>query len=188
MRQYNTLQNGRRAWLALVAYFKGDVQRDCVKDHAYLSIVTAKYHGEKKHFSFETYVTIHQEAFEDLEQYGEHVSEEKHGRDLLKGIKDPSTIAAKEAILANRKILCSNFTYTVTHLATSLQLNMSIKDNRNIGSVTSGRNIRGRGGCNGRGRGRDGNNRGRGRGGQNIYMAHTVPASGASYRQKTRSL
>jgi len=144
MRQYNSLRDGRRAWLALVAHFEGDAQRDRVKDHAYSSIAAAKYHGEKKRFSFETYVTIHQEAYEDLEQYGEHVSEEKRVRDLLQGIKDPSINAAKEAILANAN-LRSNFMSAVTHLATSLQLNLSLQDSRNIGSITSGsgRNHRG---------------------------------------------
>ncbi len=77
MRQYNTHRDGRNAWLAFVAYFEGDAQKDRVKDHAYASIAAAKYHGEKKRFSFETYVTIHQEAYEDLEQYGEHISDEK---------------------------------------------------------------------------------------------------------------
>jgi len=177
MRQYNSLRDGRRAWLALVAHFEGDAQRDRVKDQAYSSIAATKYHGEKKRFSFETYVTIHQEAYEDLEQYGEHVSEEKRVRDLLQGIKDPSINAAKEAILANAN-LRSNFTSAVTHLATSLQLNLSIQDSRNIGSITSGsgRGHRGsRGGRGGRGRGRDGGNRSRGRGGRNIYLGSYSP-------------
>ncbi|MFN9959000.1 MAG: hypothetical protein ACK55I_38400, partial [bacterium] len=70
--------------------------------------------------------------------------EEKRVRDLLQGIKDPSINAAKEAILANAN-LRSNFTSAVTHLATSLQLNLSLQDSRNIGSITSGsgRNHRG---------------------------------------------
>jgi hypothetical protein len=46
------------------------VQRDHVKDHAYSSIAAAIYHGEKKRFSFKTYITIRQEAYADLEQYG----------------------------------------------------------------------------------------------------------------------
>jgi hypothetical protein len=175
MRQYNTLRDGRRAWQALVAHFEGDAQRDRVKDHAYASIAAAKYHGEKKKFSFETYVTIHQEAYEDLEQYGEHISEEKRVRDLLQGIKDPTINAAKEAILANIN-LRSNFTNAVTHLATSLQLNLSLQDSRNISSITSSKYTRGgRGGRNGRGRGRDNNNRGRGRGGRSIYLGSYSP-------------
>jgi hypothetical protein len=77
MRSFNATHNGRGAWLALLAHFEGDAQKDRVKDNAYSAIAAAKYYGERKKFSFETYVTIHQEAFEDLEQYGEHVSEEK---------------------------------------------------------------------------------------------------------------
>ena len=81
----------------------------------------------------------------------------------------------KEAILANAN-LHSNFTSAVTHLATSLQLNLSFQDSQNIGSITSGRNCRGtRGGRGGRGRGKDGNNRGQGRGGRNIYLGSYSP-------------
>jgi hypothetical protein len=170
MRQYNTHRDGRNAWLALVAHFEGDAQKDRVKDHAYASIAAAKYHGEKKRFSFETYVTIHQEAYEDLEQYGEHISDEKRVRDLLQGIKDPTINAAKEAILANPN-LRSNFHNAVTHLATSLQLNLSLQDSRNISSLTTGR---GRGMKGGRGRGRSATGRGRGRG-RNIYLGSYSP-------------
>jgi hypothetical protein len=171
MRQYNSTRDGRGAWLALLAHFEGDAQRDRVKDQAYSAIAAAKYHGEKKKFSFETYVTIHQEAFEDLEQYGEHISEEKRVRDLLQGIKDPTITAAKEAILANPN-LRGNFSNAVTHLATSLQLNLSLQENRNVSGLSSAGRGRGRGrGGGGRGRG----GRGRGRGGRNIYLGSYSP-------------
>lgn len=77
MRSFNRTRNGRAAWLALLTHFEGDAQRDRAKDAAYAAISNAKYYGEKKRFSFETYVTIHQEAYEDLEQYGEPISEDK---------------------------------------------------------------------------------------------------------------
>jgi hypothetical protein len=183
MRQYNATRDGRNAWLALVAHFEGDAQRDRVKDLAYSSIASAKYHGEKKRFTFEAYVTVHQEAYKDLEQYGEHVSEEKRVRDLLQGIKDPTVNAAKEAILANPN-LRSNFTNAVTHLATSLQLNMSLLDSRNISSIMSGR--QGRGGRGGRGRRRGGgHNRGRGRG-RNIYLGSYSPDQWRKLSQEDR--
>ncbi len=97
MRAFNSVRNGRGAWLALVNHFEGDAQRDRVKDHAYALIAAAKYYGEKKRFTFETYITIHQDAYADLEQYGELISEEKRVRDLLTNIKDnsPATNAAK---------------------------------------------------------------------------------------------
>jgi len=77
MRAFNSTRNGRSAWLALINHFEGDAQRDRVKDQAYASIAAAKYYGERKKFSFETYVTIHQDAYADLVQYGEIISEEQ---------------------------------------------------------------------------------------------------------------
>jgi hypothetical protein len=187
MRQCNSLSDDKGAWLALKTHFKGNAQRDCVKDHAYSSIASAKYHGEKKRFSFEMYVTIHQEAYEDLEQYGEHISEEKRVRDLLQGIKDPTINAAKEAILAKPN-LRSNFTTAVTHLASSLQLNLSLQDSQNINSITSDRDAKGgRGGRGGRGRGgRASNWHGRGRGGRNIYLGSYSPDQWKKLSSKDR--
>jgi hypothetical protein len=37
-----------------------------MKEAAYASIANAKYLGEKKKFSFDTYINIHQEAYQDL--------------------------------------------------------------------------------------------------------------------------
>jgi hypothetical protein len=62
---YSTL-NGRAAWQSLVTHFEEDAQRDRIKDHAYAAIANAKYNGERKKFSFETYVTIHQDAYADM--------------------------------------------------------------------------------------------------------------------------
>jgi len=92
-----------------------------------------QYHGERKKFSFETYVTIHQDSYADLIQYGEVVSEEKRVRDLLQGIKDNSLAAnaAKGTVLATPN-LRNNFNNAVAHLATALQLSMSVNDSRNV--------------------------------------------------------
>jgi hypothetical protein len=65
---------------------------------------------------FETYITIHQDAYADLEQYGEVISEEKHVRDLLTNIKDnsPAANAAKGTILAT-PALRTNFSNALAH-------------------------------------------------------------------------
>ncbi len=118
-------------------------------------------------------MTIHQDAFSDLEQYGEHVSEEKRVRDLLMGIKDnsPAANAAKGTILAT-PTLQTNFANAFVHLATTLQLNQSFQDTRNISGANTSKT--GDGGHNTSGRGR-----GRGRGGQghgrNIYLGSYSP-------------
>jgi len=171
MRAHNSTRNGRAGWLALVAHYEGDAQRDRVKDNAYAAIAAAKYHGERKKFSFETYVTIHQEAYADLIQYGEVISEEKRVRDLLQGIKDNSASAnaAKGTVLAT-PTLRNNFNNAVAHLATTLQLSMSLNDSRNISLANTGG--RGRGGRDSNRGGRGGRGRGRGR---NTYLGSYSP-------------
>ncbi len=170
MRSYNNTRNGRQAWISLINHFEGDAQRDRVKDHAYSAIAAAKYYGDRKKFSFETYVAIHQDAYADLEQYGEIVLQEKRVRDLLVGIKDnsPAANAAKGTILATPNLRTS-FENAVAHLATTLQLNQSYQDSRNISSINTSNDIRGQGRGRGRGRGRGG------RGGRNIYLGSYSP-------------
>jgi hypothetical protein len=177
IRSYNSTRDGRAAWMALLDHYEGDAQRDRVKDAAYAAITQARYHGDRKRFSFETYITIHQDAYEDLEQYGQVVSADKRVRDLLQGIKDPKANAAKETILANNH-LWNDFLAAVTHLATSLQLQGSISDS-NTKNVSGAQTARGQGGRQGRGRGRgqgnaQGHGRGRGRG-RNIYLGSYSP-------------
>jgi hypothetical protein len=58
MHAHNSTRNGRQARLSLLGHFEGDAQRDRVKDNAFASIMAAKYYGECKKFTFETYVTI----------------------------------------------------------------------------------------------------------------------------------
>jgi len=59
IRSFNTSRNGRAAWQALLDHYEGDAQKDRVKDAAYASIAQACYFGDRKRFSFETYITIH---------------------------------------------------------------------------------------------------------------------------------
>jgi hypothetical protein len=176
MRAFNATRNGRASWQALVNHFEGDAQRDRVKDQAYASISTAKYYGDHKKFTFETYVMIHQDAYADLSQYGEIISEEKRVRDLLQGIKDNSATAnaAKGTILAT-PTLRNSFENAVAHLATTLQLSMSVNDTRNISSSNTQGHQQGggfQGGRNNNQGGRGGRGRGRGR---NIYLGSYSP-------------
>jgi hypothetical protein len=179
MRAYNATRNGRQAWLALVNHFKRDAQRDRVKDHAYAAIAAAKYYSEKKHFTFETYVTIHQDAYADLKQYGEVMSEEKRVRDLLANIKDNSAAAnaAKGTILAT-STLRNNFSNAVAHLSMTLQLGQALQENRNISSTTTGKgnNRGGHGGRGGRGRGK----------GKNIYLGSYSPDQWRKFSAKDK--
>jgi hypothetical protein len=173
IRAFNNTRNGRQAWISLITHFEGDVQRDRVKDHAYSSIAATRYYGDRKKFSFMIYVTIHQDAYTDLEQYGEIISEEKRVRNLLVGIKDnsPAANAAKGTILAT-PTLRTSFANAVAHLATMLQLSQSYQDNRNVSGVATSKTGGGEGRGQGRGRGKG---RGRGGRGRNIYLGCYSP-------------
>jgi hypothetical protein len=166
--------------LSLVNHFEGEAQRDRVKDNAYATIAAAHYYGERKKFTFETYITIHQDAYSDLEQYGEIISEENRVRDLLYNIKDtsPAANAAKGTILATPN-LRSNFSSAVAHLTTALQLGQSLQqETRNISSTNSAKGKGGHGQNQGQGRGGGRNRGGRGghgRGGRNIYLGSYSP-------------
>ncbi len=118
IREWNSYQNGRGAWLALVAHFEGDAQFDRVKDHAYASISLAKYYGKRKCFSFET--------------------EKGQVRNLLQGIKDntAATIAAKDTLLVT-PMICNNFANAMAHLSTTLQLSQFIQGPCSIGATTT---------------------------------------------------
>jgi len=120
-------------------------------------------------------VTIHQDAYVDLLQNDEIISEEKRVRDLLQGIKDNSatTNAAKGPILAT-PTLRNSFENAVAHLATTLQLSMSVNDTRNISASNTQGHQQGGGFQGGRNNscGRAGCGRGRGR---NIYLGSYSP-------------
>jgi hypothetical protein len=184
IRSFSAHRDGRAALLALLEHYEGDAQRDRVKDAAYLAISQARYHGDRKRFSFETYVTIHQDAYEDLEQYGQVISPDKRVCDLLQGIKDLKANAAKETILANQH-LRNDFSAAVTHLATSLQLQGIISEDstRNVSGTQSGRANQGQG----KGRGGRGGGRGRGRRrGRNIYLGSYSPEKWAALSNKDK--
>ncbi len=146
---------------------EGSSQGPCLCCH----IAAARYYGECKKFSFETYVTIHQETYADLIQYGEVISEEKRVQDLLQGIKDnsPAANAAKGIVLATPN-LRNSFNNAVALLATTLQLNMSLNDSRNVSSTNT--NTKRRGGRESNQGGRGGRGPGRGR---NIYLGTYTP-------------
>jgi hypothetical protein len=63
---FSTTRNGKSSWQAFILHFEGDTQRELVKDSAYATIASAKYYGKHICFTFETYVTMHQDAYSDL--------------------------------------------------------------------------------------------------------------------------
>ena len=159
MQEHDKKRDGRKAWKSLIAHYEGDSVINRNKEAAYASITCAEYLGDRRNFTFETFVTLHQQAHLDLERYGEAVPESKKVRDLLAGIKDGNALAAKLAVQANPLFL-NDFTQATNFLATTLDTGTK-RSIRNLSQVETRGEIRG--GYQGRGRGR-GRGRGHGRG------------------------
>jgi hypothetical protein len=110
---------------------------------------------------------IHQEEFADLEQYGEHISEEKQVRTYSKGLRIQKPMLLNKLFLLPLPCV---FTAAVTHLTMSLQLNLSLQKPRNISNVNTKYGGRRGNAMSGRGRG---SIRGHGGHGCNIYLSST---------------
>jgi hypothetical protein len=179
---FQRTRDGRGAWKALSAYYKGDSMRTRNKQECNDAIVKAVYQGNKRNFDFNSYVMIHQQAHQDLIRLGEPIPENKKVRDFLHGITDPRCDNIRLNVLAN-KIFLNDFAQAINYISSAIDLTTKntttnarqISDyHRNMAQNTTqgGRGQgRGRGGYQGRqargfGHGR-GRGRGRGRGHEN---------------------
>ena len=59
------------------------------KNQAYASLKGAVYRGPHKAYTYQQYVSLHQDAHNELEDCNEVVSETKKGADFLAGISCP---------------------------------------------------------------------------------------------------
>ncbi len=155
-------RDGRGAWKSLVAYYEGDAMQTRSKQECYDAISKANYQGTKRNFNFSTYVTIHQQAYQDLIRLGEPVPENKKVRDFLQGITDPQCSNIKLNILSNPTFM-NNFAQTINYMASAID--MITKNNPNNPRQISelNRNNPGRG-----------NNRGRSSSSCDITIRNTV--------------
>ena len=87
--KYEHSKDGRRAWLALTAFYDGPGENEMRLKHAYNTINNTFYKNEKN-FPFSRYISLLQEAFDILEQN----RLPKHERDkveiMVRNIKDPN--------------------------------------------------------------------------------------------------
>jgi hypothetical protein len=86
----NRAKDGREAWLALRAHYKGESFLNKQKEEAYKTIEGLHYKGERLTFTFEHFSGMLTKSYNDLQRYGEPVLESKKVRDLLMKILDPN--------------------------------------------------------------------------------------------------
>jgi hypothetical protein len=104
---FDRVGDGRATWLALVHHFEGDIFRNRNVKEAYSTLEYIHYEGQRKGFTFETFVKKHNEAILELSRYGEPVLEIKKVRDFLSRIIAPELAAAKQQVHAAPTLLAN---------------------------------------------------------------------------------
>jgi hypothetical protein len=68
---------------------------------AYAKIASARFSGQKRQFTFDQYVEMHQDAHNTLEDLNEPIPETKKVTDFLSGVTNPRLMNAKDLILGD---------------------------------------------------------------------------------------
>lgn len=101
IRKFDKAKDGRKAVLALKAQAEGLSSTLTRKMKAYASIASAVYRGPRRGFTFTDYVSVHQEAHNELFDCKVAVEDSKKVDDFLNGIQDPGLVVGKTVVLSN---------------------------------------------------------------------------------------
>ncbi len=124
--------DGRGAFLALVKQYEGVTAALTRTNAAYAMINTSSFKGTTKNF------TIHQKAYNKLDELGEPVSQKKRVTDFLARISDPTLAMAKQIILGDPHKL-KDLEDCQQYLSSILASNDNAKKNaRFISSISTG--------------------------------------------------
>jgi hypothetical protein len=117
-------RNGRDAYMLLFDHFLGPNNVGNMASEAETKLTSTLYNGEKKHFTWETYVRIHTEqhsVINGLKDYGyAGIDDSSNFRHLLKGIKTTELDVCKMQVMASPS-LCDDFTATVELYSTFIK-------------------------------------------------------------------
>jgi hypothetical protein len=117
IKRFERQANGRGAILALKRQCEGESSLITRKNSAYASIKGATYRGPRKTYTFSQYVSIHQEAHNELQDCEEAVPESKKVSDFLAGISCPALQAGLTVVMGDPTKLAS-FDLTQQYLST----------------------------------------------------------------------
>ena len=132
---YNRTKNGRDAYIAFKSHYLGESYQARIKSAAD-SVLTKTYYDGQRSFSFESYTSVLQKAFTDMESTGEEVAEERKIRILLNGITSSSLLTAV-GIVRSTPTLKTNYELAVNYLAeTNDGLKMAASNKRNVSSLS----------------------------------------------------
>jgi hypothetical protein len=138
IKKFDKLSDGRKAILALRAQAEGQSAQLTRKAKAYASMSSSAFRGQRRGFTFDNYVSIHQDAHNELFDLEEVVAESKKVTDFLKGIQDPHLTVGKQIVLGD-PLKMGNFEMCQQYLGTLIQnTNAQSKTERNVSSASTG--------------------------------------------------
>ena len=117
IKQFDRTKNGRGAFLALKNQAEGQSAKLTRKTEAYATLKAASYRGRNGPNTFQRYVEIFQEAFNELADLEEPVPESKKVSDFLAGISDPILKTGKDVVLGD-PVKLADFTECQQYLST----------------------------------------------------------------------
>jgi hypothetical protein len=101
-------------------------------------MASSAFRGQHHGFTFDNYVSIHQDAHDELFNLEEVVPESKKVTTFLKGILDPHLMVGKQIVLGDPAKM-GNFELCQQYLSTLIQnTNAQSKLERNVSSATTG--------------------------------------------------
>jgi hypothetical protein len=135
IKKFDKAKDGRGAIMALKAQAEGQSAKLTQKTTAYAAMASASFRGQRRGYTFDNYVSIHQEAHNELLDLEEEVPESKKVTDFLRGIQDPVLLLGKSIILGD-PLKMGNFEQCQQYLGTLLQnTGAQAKAERNVSSV-----------------------------------------------------
>jgi hypothetical protein len=137
IKKFDKAKDGRRAVMALKTQAEGTSAKLTRKQAAYAKLASSTYLGPRKGFDFASYVTLHQDAHNELLDLDEPVAEAKKVTDFLKGIRDPGLNTGKDIVLGD-PIKMDNFEECQQYLSSLVATKTNqAKAERHVASVST---------------------------------------------------
>jgi hypothetical protein len=131
-------RNGRDAYMLLFDHFLGPKNVGNMTSDAEIKLTSTLYNGEKKRFTWETYVRIHTEQHSVLNGLRYYwyagIDDSSKVRHLLKGIKTIELDVCKMQVMASPS-LCDNFAATVELYSTFIKQMKAENPQLNVSEV-----------------------------------------------------
>jgi hypothetical protein len=150
IKPFATTRNGRGAWLAFKSHYRGSSELEAIETAAENKLENLVYRGEKQRYNFETHVSMHRKAHQEIEKAtGTPIPEATKVRRLLKSLQ-VATMAVPVATIRAQDNLRGDFDASVNYLKAFLSQTEQ-PDHRNVASMNSkGGRKGGKKGTNGR--------------------------------------